>query len=184
MVPCWLKSPWPHLNIRHTAGLFSLESPLDVWPVCDWLARVRLFKTILTQTSSWTVSKKLLKNFFTHLFYNIGPCISQPPVSGEWESVWQSKLIKAHTVIFVHNSLWLHNPLPGALKEWGQFGAVEYVSSPVRRGVQDSQHRPFLGSSANCHRQPLTKCVPFPSTSGTLDGTAHHSFLPLCLLMW
>lgn len=112
MVPCWLKSPWPHLNIMHAAELFSLESPLYLWWGCDWLVRVRPpFKRMLTQTFSWTVSKELLKNFVTHLFYSIGPQIREPSIFREWDSIQHNKLIKPHIVCFLHNSLQLHNLL-------------------------------------------------------------------------
>ena len=125
MVPCWLKSPWPHLNIMHAAELFSLESPLYVWQACDWLVRARPFKRMLTQTFSWTVPKELLKNFLTHLFYNIGLHIRQPSIFREWESIQHSKLIKAHTVCFFHNSSYgCIIYLLGALKELGQLGWV------------------------------------------------------------
>lgn len=60
---------------------------------------------------------------------------------------------------------------PGALKERGQFGAVQYIASKVR-GESGFPARPSLCSSSDCHRQPLTRCDPFPPTSGSLGATA------------
>lgn len=118
------------------------------------------------------MSKELLKNFLTHLFYSIDPHINHPSVFREWESVWQSKLIKAHAASFLHNSLWLHNPLPRSSEGMGAVRGSWVHCPPCQGRVQDSQHRPSLCSSSDCHRQPVTKCDPFPSTSGTLGAAA------------
>lgn len=120
---------------------------------------------MLAQASPWTVSKELLKNFLTHLFYSIDPHISQPSVFREWESVWQSKWIKAHTVSFLHNSLCLPNPLPrcseGMGTVWGSW--VHFLP-----GQEGSPGFPAQAFSVLISKlsQPLTRCVPFPSTLG------------------
>lgn len=137
------------------------------------------FKTILTQTSSWTVSKELSHPSFLQYW----PHISQLSVFRDWESVCQSKWMKAYTFSFLQNSLWLHNPLPRCSEGMGAARGSWTHFLPAQEGRPGFPAQAFSLLISKLS-QALTRCDPFPSTSGTLDATAPHSFLPLCSLMW